>query len=157
MDPAVTELSTLDETLRALYYADTPGLQRADGGDPKDSRGFVWREMRYKCGVDSAYFRGGVPLVAFGESETRDAISKLRQRLWNLNRVPILIAQTPNEIIAHSCFESPSSDGATSHRALLARPASDASELVKQFARFEVERGEVTRRYRHRFRQSDRV
>lgn len=157
MDPAVTELSTLDETLRALHYADAPGLQRADGAEPKDSRGFVWREMRHKCGVDSAYFRGGVPLVAFGESETRDGISKLRQRLWNLNRVPILIAQTPKEIIAHSCFESPSSDGATSHRALLARPASDASELVKQFARFEVERGEVTRRYRHRFRKSDRV
>ena len=157
MVPVVLELNTLDETLRALHYADTPGLQRADNGDPKDSRGFVWREMRHKCGVESAYFRGGVPLVAFGESETREAISQLRQRLWNLNRVPILIAQTPNEIIAHSCFESPSSDGVASHRALLTRPASDAADLVERFARFEVERGEVTRRYRNRFQQSDRV
>ena len=157
MGLAVTKLSTLEETLRALHYADTPGLQRADALDPKDSRGFVWREMRYKCGVDSAYFRGGVPLVAFGESDTRGTVSKLRQRLWNLNRVPILIAQTPNEIIAHSCFESPTSAGATSHKALLVRPASNASDVVRQFARFEVERGEVARRYRHRFRRSDRV
>ena len=157
MDPAVTELSTLDETLSALYYADTPGLQRANGEDPKDGRGFVWREIRDKCEVHSAYFRGGVPLVAFSESETTDAVSTLRLRLWNLNRVPILIAQTPNEIIAHSCFEGPSQAVGTSHGALLARPTSDATELVKQFARFEVERGEVTRRYRDRFRQSDRV
>ena len=153
----MTELSTLDETLSALYYANTPGLQRANGEDPQDGRGFVWREIRDKCQVHSAYFRGGVPLVAFSEAETTDAVSTLRLRLWNLNRVPILIAQTPNEIIAHSCFEGPSHADRTTHGALLTNPTSDASELVRQFARFEVERGEVTRRYRERFRQSDRV
>ena len=56
MDPAVTELSTLDETLSALYYADTPGLQRANGEDPKDGRGFVWREIRDKCEVPLGIF-----------------------------------------------------------------------------------------------------
>ena len=64
LESTVTELSTLNETLEALHYANTPGLQRADGVDPTDSRGFIWREMRHKCGVHSAYFRGGVPLVA---------------------------------------------------------------------------------------------
>ena len=153
----MTQLTSLDDAIEALDYASVPGLQRGDVEDPKDGRGFVWRELRQKCGVDSTYFRGGVPLVAFAEAETSDGVDSLQRRLWNLSRVPILIAKTPTEIAAHSCFDGPSRVAGEPPKALLRRPVSDAADVLEQFRRLEVERGGVAARYRDRFRRSGRV
>jgi len=154
----VSTLKTLNAALELLDYANQPGLQGVSGDDTKQTRQFVWRDMHRKCGVTSAHFRNGVPVVAFVEAETPDEVAEIRLRLWNLNRVPLLIATTPEEIIAHSCFESPSlKRGVNSHKPLLSCPWSRVSDFSQQFNRLEVERGRVADRYKGHFRQSGRV
>src|SRR5687767_14013036 len=67
------------------------------------ARDFVWRDLKEKCQIDAAYFRGAVPLVAFVEAESAQEVTRAHRRLWNFGRVPVLIAATPEEVLALSC------------------------------------------------------
>ena len=147
---------SLNNAIEAMGYAGALGLQRDGDEVSTDGRGFVWREMQGKCDVSSAYFRGGVPLVAFGEAKTRTEAHSLQRRLWNLSRVPILVAATDTELIAYSCFGGPAFDS-QEQSVLQSRPAGDVQELLTEFSRFEVERGAVSSRYSQSFSRSTRV
>src|SRR5216684_4222219 len=92
----------LEAVADELGYFGTSGYVNGTGAEP-GARDFVWRDLKEKCRVDAAYFRGAVPLVAFVEAESREEIGLAHRRLWNFARVPVLIAATRHEVSALSC------------------------------------------------------
>lgn len=147
----------LNRTIETLGYESADGLvRRAERPDP-DGRGFVWRELQQKADVSAAYFRGGVPLVAFGEAQDLQGVERLHSRLWNLSRVPILIAATDTDIGAYSCFTGPTEEGASSEALLASSTPDHVAEVLAEFSRFHVESGRAAAVYQDRFRRAGRV
>ena len=146
----------LDVVADQLGYRGTSGY--FDGSDPEvGARDFVWRDMQYKCGVDAAYFRGAVPLVAFVEAESRQEISTVHRRLWNFGRVPVLIAATPQEVVALSCVVPPAGPDAPSPILRSAKPRQPLGSVLQEFTRFNVESGRAATLHRDRFDRRMRV
>lgn len=58
----------MEVALEALAYSSAEGLIRDGAAETPSARSFVWRALQEKGGVDAAYFRGGVPLVAFARA-----------------------------------------------------------------------------------------
>lgn len=156
MPTSVEPRELLEETVEHLGYSSAEGFVRSTSRIPPSARSFVWRELRRKAGVASAYFRGGVPLIAFAHASSTREIEHLHRRLWNLSRVPILLAATPEEIAAYSCFIGPGPHGELSD-ALLQRTTPGTPEVLQEFSRFHVESGSVATRYRPKFKRSARV
>lgn len=147
----------LDRTIETLGYESADGLvRRADRPGP-DGRGFVWRELQQKADVSAAYFRSGVPLVAFGEAQDSQGVERLHSRLWNLSRVPILIAATDTDIGAYSCFTGPTEAGVSSNALLASSAPDDVADVLAEFSRFHVESGRAAAAYLDRFRRAGRV
>jgi hypothetical protein len=151
-------IDPLEVALEGLGYAASEGLVRDGVESTPTARSFVWRALHEKGGVDAAYFRGGVPLVAFARAEDRRGVARIHQRLWNLSRVPILIASTESEVSAYSCFVMPS--GASDADEALLRTATTSDpipEVLAEFSRFHVESGSVASTYSKQFKRSSRV
>lgn len=148
----------LNAAIDGLGYGAGTGLITAGDDYEPTARGFVWRELLRKGGVEAAYFRGGVPLVAFGQAEDTAGVQLIHRRLWNLSRVPLLIAATPEDVAAYSCFVSPTNDLVTSG-ALLSGPTRsvNAPNALEEFSRFHVESGQVAKIHENRFRKTGRV
>jgi hypothetical protein len=147
----------LDRLVTSLGYADSPGYVDESGAQ-LGARDFVWRDLRRKCRVDSAFFSGAVPLVAFVDAESTAAASEAHRRLWNFGRVPVLIASTPQEVFALSCSVPPMPNGdITSPLLQSARPDQPLNEVLREFSRFSVESGNVTTAHAAMFRRRDRV
>lgn len=143
--------------LDALGYSGSAGLVEADTAEEVGARDFVWREMRSKCGIDAAHFVGGVPLVAFVRGDTSTAVQKVRSRLWNLSRVPLLIATTSNQVAAFSCFAPPPFHPNDQTARLKASSLDEMQTVMSEFSRFHVEAGSVTRAYADQFGRESRV
>jgi hypothetical protein len=140
-----------------LGYRGTSGY--VDGSEPEvGARDFVWRDLRDKCQIDAAYFRGAVPLVAFAGADSRQEIGAVHRRLWNFGRVPVLIAATPQEVAALSCV-TPPAPGRDADTPILrsARPQQPLQSVLREFTRFNVESGRAATAYRDRFDRRLRV
>src|SRR5680860_582189 len=154
----MTSTDRLNDTLDSLEYAGAEGLVRAGVEYEASGRGFVWRELHQKGEVDAAYFRGGVPLVAFVAADTPSEVQQTHRRLWNLSRVPVLIACTDSDVGAFSCFVAPEPDLFESRATLtMVSATASATAGLREFSRFHLESGEVSTRFADRFRRSGRV
>ncbi|MEQ1699958.1 MAG: N-6 DNA methylase [Ilumatobacteraceae bacterium] len=149
----------LEHTLESLGYSSAEGLVRGDLLEQPTARGFVWRELRDKGEVQAAYFRGGVPLVAFASARSRTEITRVHRRLWNLSRVPILIASSDDEVTVFSCFTPPAAGSLFDSEAVLAsaQGSDDLSVVLQEFARFHVESGRLATMTDQRFSRAGRV
>lgn len=149
----------LEQAITGLGY-DADGLIRVDGEtDPNVGRESIWQELHSKAGVDAAYFRSGVPLVAFAEVADKSEVAGIHRRLWNLSRLPLLVVAAPSDVSAFSCYVRPTSASPYETSALLetANYEQDVQRTLADFSRFHVEAGRLAERYRQQFRQADRV
>ena len=147
----------LEEVADQLGYLGTSGY--VDGTELEvGARDFVWRDLKYKCRIDAAYFRGAVPLVAFVGTESHEEINRAHRRLWNFGRVPVLIASTPQEVVALSCVVPPPL-GRDANSPILrsARPQQSLRRVLEEFTRFNVESGRAASEHRDRFDRRMRV
>jgi hypothetical protein len=155
----MTLTDQLSGTIERLGYADD-GLMtrdRADSARPTP-RDVAWHDLQAKTGVDAAFFRGGVPLVAFAAVENTELVWGLHKRMWNLSRIPLLIVTTSTDTAAFSCFVPPATDSPYQTKALLELvPNAGASAALTEFSRFHVEAGRVTENWPDRFQRKDRV
>lgn len=149
--------TAFDEALAALGYENTEGLVRSSDAHAADSRGFVWHELQSRGGADAAYFNGGVPLVAFARAETSEHAQDRHRQLWNLGRVPLLIAVTPQTVEAFSCFVGPDADGESRAANLASSALSEADDVLRAFARVSVDRGLLATEFESSFSRRDRV
>lgn len=148
----------LSETLDALGYQGAEGLVEGSLPEAASARAFVWRELREKGELDAAYFRGSVPLVGFVRATEPEQVSRVQRRLWNLSRVPLLIATTADQVGAYSCFVPPSPAGdAADARLGLARTTDEVSTALAEFSRFNVETGKLTAAHPSKFLRRNRV
>jgi hypothetical protein len=147
----------LEVVVEQLGYRGTSGY--VDGSESEvGARDFVWRDLKYKCRIDAAYFRGAVPLVAFVGVESREEINTAQRRLWNFGRVPVLIATTPQDVVALSCVVPPAADQKTNSPVLRsARPQQPLQQVLREFTRFNIESGRMAATYRDRFDRRMRV
>jgi hypothetical protein len=147
----------LEAVTEQLGYRGAPGYvddSEADVG----ARDFVWRDLKSKCRVDAAYFRGAVPLVAFVGAESLREIDTAHRRLWNFGRVPVLIATTPQETLALSCAVPPTARTDTGDRVLSsARLNQPLENIFQEFSRFNIESGRTASAHRDRFDRRLRV
>jgi 16S rRNA G966 N2-methylase RsmD len=146
----------LEVVAEQLGYRSTSGY--VDGSEPEvGARDFVWRDLSYKCRVDAAYFRGAVPLVAFVEADSRREVIKAHRRLWNFGRVPVLIASTPQEVVALSCVMPPGGPDGVGPILRSARPQQSLENVLEEFTRFSVESGRAAIEHRDQFDRRLRV
>lgn len=155
-----TEVASLD---RIAEVADELGYRGAAGYVDESlseigARDFVWRDLKDKCGVSAAYFKGAVPLVAFIDAESQQEVGKAHRRLWNFGRVPVLIAATPQEVMALSCVVPPGL-GPSAGSAILssARAEQSVQKVLREFSRFSVESGRAAAAHQARFDRHLRV
>lgn len=147
-DPLQAALSLLD-------YSDQPGTIASFSEHP-GARDFVWQELRQRCKVDAAYFRGAVPLVAFFHTDSREETERAQQRLWNFGRVPILIAASTDELRALSCTQAPTAAGIDGTTLAVSSGRADM-HVLEAFRRRNVERGRPMIEYGARLGSANRV
>ncbi|MGW9111840.1 HsdM family class I SAM-dependent methyltransferase [Microbacterium sp. NPDC055683] len=137
----MTAQAMLDDLVGTLGYRDSRGY--VDASVEPGVRGMVWNDLQQKCGVDAAFFKGAVPVVAFVAADTRDEAMQAHRRLWNYGRVPVLIVTTPDQVLALSCnmAQTPGRPDA----ALLAESSYSQSiaTVFADFTRFSVESGRL--------------
>lgn len=139
----------------ALGYASQPGFVTTD---PRlgDARAHAWEDLSRKCGVEAAYFTGSVPLVAFVDVDSDLGVSTVHRRLWNYGKVPLLIATTPERVLAINCTRAPAESQNAPVLQAVHRDQS-VDEILADFSRFNVESGRTMRQYAGEFQSKDRV
>ena len=148
-----------ERAINALGYGQRPGdlvVRSPRRHDP--ARAFVWRELQRKTPVDAAYFQGAVPLVAFAEAATDEAVASLHRDLWNFGRVPLLVAITDVDVEVYSCFSAPSApDDARQALLRVSALSSELGDELSDFTRAEVETGRFVAAYAEKFDRRQRV
>jgi SAM-dependent methyltransferase len=154
----LTVVDPLDVAIEALGYRGSEGFVEGETRNGASARAFVWRELQRKADLDAAYFRGAVPLVAFVRREGYEEVSSVHRALWNLSRVPLLIAGTPDTVGAYSCF-SPPTEALTAEDAELgvATRRDDIREALDDFSRYHVESGRPATEHPKYFQRQQRV
>lgn len=137
----VTAHAMLDDLVGTLGYRDSRGF--VDESVEPGVRGMVWNDLQEKCGVDAAFFKGAVPVVAFVAADTRHEAMQAHRRLWNYGRVPVLIVTTPDQVLALSCNVTQTRERPDA--ALLAESSYSQSiaTVFADFTRFSVESGRL--------------
>ena len=155
-------LDLVDNAAEQLGYFDAPGFVSGHRGD-RGARDYVWQGLREKCGVDAAYFRGAVPLVAFAEVEGGSDILATQRRLWNFGRVPLLIAASSAEVAVVNCVASPPATPEVGEADLddivlkSVRPNQPLHSVLEEFTRFGLEAGKAAAKHGSRFDRRQRV
>jgi hypothetical protein len=148
----------LEQAIEELGYREGDGLVEATHRKVSTVRAFVWWDLQSKGDVDAAYFRGAVPLVAFARTRAKEEVAAVHRRLWNLSRVPLLVATTDSDIGVYSCFKAPRSSSDPAAVALRRVTAQGRpSRTLEGFSRVEVEAGHVAARSRTSFSPRERV
>lgn len=147
----------LNGALDELGYLDEFGLVRRGADLPPGAIHRVWTELSAKTGVEAAYFHGNTPLVAFASVDHAEDTQKVRRRLWNLSRVPVLIATTGSSTAAYSCLVPPGGSGQEDRGLLSATDAADRLPGLADFTREALEAGRPMSIYKKKFRRSERV
>lgn len=146
----VTAQAMLDDLVGTLGYRDSRGY--VDGSVEPGVRGMVWNDLQEKCGVDAAFFKGAVPVVAFVAASSRDDAMQAHRRLWNYGRVPILIATTSEGVLALSCNTAQTSERPEAALLAEAQQGQAIATVLADFTRFSVESGRLAQ---HRGKQLD--
>ena len=150
-------LDLVDSPAEQLGYLDSTGFVSGRRGE-RGARDYVWQDLREKCGVDAAYFRGAVPLVAFAGVEARSDIVATQRRLWNFGRVPLLIAASSTEVAAVNCTASPAATADGGGIVLRSvRPDQPLGSVLAEFTRFGLETGRAAAEHGSRFDRRQRV
>ncbi len=160
-------LDLVDNAAEQLGYLDAPGFVSGRRGD-RGARDYVWQDLREKCEVDAAYFRGAVPLVAFASVETNNDVIETQRRLWNFGRVPLLIAASSAEVGAVNCVASPLATADTGNAELDGRALRDivlksvrrdraVRSVLDEFTRYGLESGKTAAAYGPRLDRRQRV
>ncbi len=146
----------LQDVVVTLGYRASSGYVDGAAADA-GARGFIWSDLYQKCGVNAAFFKGAVPVVAFTAAESRRDVLQTQRRLWNYGRVPVLIATTETEVLALSC--NTAGTMADPDAALMgrARGGQDLAQVLADFTRFSVESGRLTRRHQRRLNKRNRI
>lgn len=152
----MTEVDPLEAALTQLGYRENGGLVEGPSDDSV-ARSFVWRDLQKKAGVHAAYFRGAVPLVAFIRAEEDQYVRDVQRRLWNLGRVPLLIAATPDRIAAYSCVVTPPPNQRRLTALASTGRGTDLRLTLDGFSREDVEAGTPVVRRPSAFRRRLRV
>lgn len=127
----------LQDVADQLGYRDAHGF--VDGAHiAPGALDFVWQDLAKKCNVDAAYFRSAVPLVAFADVANDNEVRETHRRLWNLGRVPVLIATTPENTLVVDCNAVPS-DGETP--VIASSSLADSRRVLQEFSRYSLESG----------------
>lgn len=150
-------MERIEKAAEELGYRGTSGY--VDGSSSEvGARDFVWRDLKGKCGIDAAYFRGAVPLVAFVDAQSEVEVTQAHRRLWNFGRVPVLIAATPQEVSVLSCVRPPSlMEGVDSPVLGSARTHQRLESVLQEFTRFSVESGRAAAAHQDQFDRRLRV
>lgn len=127
----------LDDVAGQLGYRDAEGFVDGSQVTP-GALDFVWQDLAQKCNVDAAYFRSAVPLVAFAAVADDEGVRDTHRRLWNLGRVPVLIATTPEQILVVDCNAVPSDGKAP---VIASSSLVDSRRVLQEFSRYSVESG----------------
>ena len=146
----MTAQAMLDDLVGTLGYRDSRGY--VDGSAEPGVRGMVWNDLQEKCGVDAAFFKGAVPVVAFVAASSRDDAMQAHRRLWNYGRVPILIATTSEGVLALSCNTAQTSERPEAALLAEAQQGQAIATVLADFTRFSVESGRLAQ---HRGKQLD--
>lgn len=150
-------LDLVDSAAEQLGYLDAPGYVSGRAGD-RGARDYVWQDLRDRCGVEAAYFRGAVPLVAFVGVDTRSDVLATQRRLWNFGRVPLLIAASRSEIAAINCVAPPPATTEVGEVVLKsARPNQPLQSVMEEFTRFGLEAGQAVAKHGSSFNRRQRV
>lgn len=128
----------LADTLDQLGYSHGEGLVSLASTTEYGPIDYAWQDLRDKVGLDAVFFRDGIPLVGFTGKLNRSGLAGIRRRLWNYGRVPILLASSPDMIVAYNAtgFSNAGEDGAT----VLAsdRRTSTTRQVLEAFHRSQV-------------------
>lgn len=145
----------LDDLVQQLGYRDARGFvdKFADPG----IRAQAWDDLREKCDVTAAYFKGGVPVVAFFAADTHEQAMQAHRRLWNYGRVPILIATTADEVLAFSCNTAQTASRPDAAVMAKAGAHEQLTRVLGDFTRFSLESGRLARRHSHQLGTQNRV
>lgn len=148
----------LETAIDGLGYRGAAGYVDSEQAPASVARAFVWRELEEKGRLDGAYFRGAIPLVGFARLEGGSDLPRLQRRLWNLSRVPLLVAGTDEGVGVYSCFVPPSPNLDVSRAEIKAAQAKEnIPDILADFSRFQVEAGLVTAKYAGYFDRKHRV
>jgi hypothetical protein len=147
----------LEDVFAQLGYWGASGLVRAGAVLPPGATDRVWSDLQAKTGIEAAYFHGNTPLVAFSTVDRLDSAADIRRRLWNLSRVPILIAASERDVAAYSCLVPPTGGTAEQRARLGITSSSNVLGELGLFSRTALEAGEPMSRFKNRFRRGERV
>lgn len=140
----MTAQAMLDDLVGTLGYRDSRGY--VDESVKPGVRGMVWNDLHEKCGVDAAFFKGAVPVVAFVAVATRDDAMQAHKRLWNYGRIPILIATTSDQAWVLSCNTAQVPGQPDAALLAEARFGEAIATVFADFTRFSVESGKLAQR-----------
>lgn len=146
----MTVQAMLDDLIVNLGYRDSRGY--VDESVDPGVRGMVWNDLQEKCGVDAAFFKGAVPVVAFVAADTRDDAMQAHRRLWNYGRVPVLIATTSDGVLALSCNTAQTPEQPDAALLAEAHHGQAIATVFADFTRFSVESGKLAQ---HRGKELD--
>lgn len=151
----MTSHNTLQDAITTLGYRTSDGYIDRSAADV-GVRGLIWTDLRQKCGVDAAFFKGAVPIVAFSTADSRNDALSTQRRLWNYGRVPVLIAATASEVFALSCHSAGSNDPDAAFLAS-AGENQDLLQVLADFTRFSIESGRLSERKYTQLDKKNRV
>ena len=133
----MTVTRRLEDVAEQLGYRDADGFVDGSHVAP-GALDFVWQDLARKCHVDAAYFRSAVPLVAFADVANDVELRETHRRLWNLGRVPVLIAATPERTLVVDCNAVPK-DGEVP--IITSAGIADPGRVLQEFSRYSLESG----------------
>lgn len=152
----MTTQELIQDVAVALGYQDSAGYVDGAPADP-GARAFIWSDLHQKCGVDAAYFKGAVPVVAFASTGSRSDALHTQRRLWNYGRVPVLIAATTTEVFALSCNTSGTAKNPDAAVLERAQAGQELATVLADFTRFSIESGRLTERHGQQLDKRNRV
>lgn len=138
--------SHLAGVLETLDYSGHEGLVTSATSVEPGPRDYVWRDLYNKVGLEAAFFQDGVPLVGFSAQSSEEGLLGLRKRLWNYDRVPLLLNSTEDSVTAFNAVTrptiSPQEAGAT---LATEQRVHIASGIMQAYRRSEVSAGTFAR------------
>ncbi|HLL04197.1 MAG TPA: N-6 DNA methylase [Myxococcaceae bacterium] len=103
----------LNAVLHELGFLKSPGYVAASELRFGDRRSHLFRKARSACSLRGVYFLGQrreerYPVVFVAEASSREQALAIHRSVWNLNVVPLLLVNTPEELCLFHSFQAPS-------------------------------------------------
>ncbi len=103
----------LNAALDELGFLKSPGYVTADTLQFGDRKSHLFRKARSACGLRGVYFLGQAsedrsPVVFVTEASGREQALAIHKSVWNQNAVPLLLVNTPAELLLFYSFQAPS-------------------------------------------------